>query len=243
MAFWPIALLASYVCLWLAARIGGPTEPLPLIVMIAIVPLVNLPFDWASIGVTRALLRRGCEDHGRWYLRSPIVLGLLDFALGLVLLAALAAALIVALFAADWAAGRVPVVNVEGLLEAIRENPRDAKHYWVYLTLFSTLIPSVLNALIGVFSLVTWSIRPARRWMLAEIPSLYETGHAAMRLAVAGALSGQVFVGVLLTGAGFWLVWQAALQIPFVESGFLQLLQDFAAGCAKFFGVLASKTG
>jgi hypothetical protein len=39
--------------------------------MIALLPLVNLPFDWASIGMTRALLRRGCEDHGIWILRSP----------------------------------------------------------------------------------------------------------------------------------------------------------------------------
>jgi hypothetical protein len=163
-----------------------------------------------------------------------------------VLSGALASTLILALFVADWVvvrAGGVPVMNVEGLLEAIRATPRDAKHYWVYLTVFSTLIPSMLNALIGVLSLVTWSIRSLRNWMLAEIPTLHETGRAATRLAVATALSGQLFVGVLFTGAGFWLVWQAVLQIPFVESGFLRLLQGFAADCTSFFGLVASGGG
>jgi hypothetical protein len=33
--------------------------------------LLNAPFDWASLGLTRALLRRGLELGGWWPRRQP----------------------------------------------------------------------------------------------------------------------------------------------------------------------------
>ena len=65
--------------------------------MFALIPIVNVPFDWASLGLTRALLRRGVEEGAP----SPLWLGLGDFVLGLILLALLAVALIAALQTAD----------------------------------------------------------------------------------------------------------------------------------------------
>ncbi len=59
--FWPVALFACYLILWAEIRLGVRDELLLLLVMLGLVPLVNIPFDWTSIGATRALLRRGCE--------------------------------------------------------------------------------------------------------------------------------------------------------------------------------------
>jgi hypothetical protein len=46
------------------------------LVMIALVPLLNVPFAFASIGFTRGLLRRGIAPHAGTFL--PFMLGLLD---------------------------------------------------------------------------------------------------------------------------------------------------------------------
>ena len=58
----------------------------PLILFLSLLPLLNAPFDWASLGLTRALLRRGLELGG-W---SPFVLALVDALLAAVVIALLA---------------------------------------------------------------------------------------------------------------------------------------------------------
>ena len=139
--------------------------------MLCLVPLVNIPFDWASIGVTRALLRRGCERDAP----SPFLLGVVDFGFGLLLLGLLAAALLTALLAADHVtarAGAAPLIDLPRLFHRLATTPGSAANWWVYLTLFSTMLPSVLNCLIGAFSLISWSLKSLRRWMLEVIPTL-----------------------------------------------------------------------
>ncbi len=203
--------------------------------MIVALPLVNLPFDWASIGMTRALLRRGCEDHGSWPFRSPTVLGMLDFLIGLTLLAALALALVVTLTAADAIvvhAGGKATFDAVGLIERISAEPGNPAHYWVYFTLLSTLLPSFFNLLVGVFSLLTFSMPPVRRWLIATIPTLHEPGLAGTRYQAVFALSTQWFCGVVLTGIGLGLVWQGVLMVPDVEKVVLGPMHVFATWSA-----------
>lgn len=49
----------------------------PLLLFVGLLTLLNAPFDWASLGLTRALLRLGLERGGWW----PLVYGLVDAAL------------------------------------------------------------------------------------------------------------------------------------------------------------------
>ena len=42
--------------------------------VVGLLTLLNAPFDWASLGLTRALLRRGLELGGWW----PYLLALVD---------------------------------------------------------------------------------------------------------------------------------------------------------------------
>ena len=46
----------------------------PLMLFLGLLTLINAPFDWASLGLTRALLHRGLE-RGGWY---PVLYGLVD---------------------------------------------------------------------------------------------------------------------------------------------------------------------
>ncbi|MFZ0506776.1 MAG: hypothetical protein WBE85_11570 [Methylocella sp.] len=58
----------------------------PLLFFLGLLTLLNAPFDWASLGLTRALLRRGPELGG-WY---PYFLALVDAALATLIIALLA---------------------------------------------------------------------------------------------------------------------------------------------------------
>jgi len=57
----------------------------PFLLFLLLLTLLNAPFDWASLGLTRALLRRGLELGGWW----PYVLALVDAALAGIIIAAL----------------------------------------------------------------------------------------------------------------------------------------------------------
>jgi hypothetical protein len=240
LAFWLTALGAVCLGLWFGGRLGSPPGMLSLLLMIGVLPLVNLPFDWASIGMTRALLRRGCEDHGPWPARSPALLGLLDFLFGLAMLAALALVLILAFSAADailWRAGGKPQFDAIGLIDQIAARPGNPAHFWVYFTLLSTLLPSFFNLLVGVFSLLTFSALPVRRWLIVTIPTLPEKGLPGTRWQAVFALSAHWCVGVILTGLGLWLMWQAVLLVPGAERMALDPLRGFAVWCGRLLGV------
>jgi hypothetical protein len=180
--------------------------------MIGLVPLVNVPFDWASVGFTRALLRRGCDPGAP----SPLWLGLLDFAIGLLLLVLLAAALVAALHAVDWLSVRAShkdLIDLPRRLYNLVEKPRDPGNWWIYFTLFSTLIPSALNLLIGSFSLVTVAFPWRRRWLLANIPRLQKEGWDATRKKVLAVLAAQAFLGVFAAGLALWGIASAMLYL------------------------------
>jgi hypothetical protein len=115
--------------------------------------LLNAPFDWASLGLTRALLRRGLELGGWW----PYLLALVDAALAAVIIAALALTMLIGVQAFDALAvhgGGTPILPLEPLFEGIAANPSAPEYWWLYALLLSTMIPSLVNLMIGGASFV-----------------------------------------------------------------------------------------
>jgi hypothetical protein len=224
-------LAVCYICLIGAAWAGAKPSALSLLLMFALVPIVNIPFDWASLGLTRALLRRGAEPGAP----SPLWLGLFDFLLGLVLLALLALALIAALQGADAILRhfhRDAVANVVALLDNIAEHPRDPANYWAYATLFSTLIPSALNAVIGAVSLIGWGLPRVRQWVLPRLLALDRENAKGLRVRVAAVLALQTGAGAALTCLVLWGLWEALLEFPLVFPFVIALLKQFALALA-----------
>jgi hypothetical protein len=187
--------------------------------MLGLVPLVNLPLDWASIGFTRALLRRGCEPDAP----SALWLGLLDFAIGVLLLICLATFLVVALHVADSVvlrAGGKQLINVPARLYQLIVTPRAPANWWIYLTVFSTLIPSAMNLMIGIFSLVTVSFPKHRARLVAKIRGLQGAGLDRTRREILLALGTQAFLGALTSGLVIWGVIAALLLLaPYMLFG------------------------
>lgn len=196
------------VCLIAAATLGTTDDwhiSGPLLLFLGLLTLLNAPFDWASLGLTRALLRRGLE-LGDWW---PYPLAFLD---------ALAAAVIIALLTivcvlgvqtfdtlAQFSGGKDAVLLPLGdLFAGIKADPTAPEYWWVYLLLLSTMIPSLVNLMIGGASLLSgipWFTSLLLRNMPAnEAPPLLERTWMTLLLTV------QMFLGGL-----FGIAVQAAL--------------------------------
>lgn len=63
----------------------------PLLLFLGLLTLLNAPFDWFSLGLTRALLRRGLELGG-W---APYFLAIVDAALAAGVIVALTLAMVI----------------------------------------------------------------------------------------------------------------------------------------------------
>ena len=222
--------------MWDLTRYRFSDNGILLLIMIGLVPLLNIPFDFVAIGFTRGLLRRGIAPRASALL--PFQLGVLDAGIGLLLQLLLAATLVAGLQAADalmrHAGADHPVIDVPARLARLGEAPYAAENWWIYFTLFSTLIPSALNLAAGTISLVTIS-SPRQRMRLCErIRGLGDgKGLGPTRFEIMLGLATPVAFGTLLAGLVLWGLFLLALQAgPFVLRQFL----DFANWCE--FGLL-----
>jgi len=126
----------------------------PLLLFLGLLTLLNTPYDWVSLGLTRALLRRGLELKGRW----PFVLAVADAALAAVIIAVLALTMVIGVQAFDdlaFARSREHILPLDHhLFDDITAHPAGPAYWWVYALLFSTMIPSIINLVIGGASLM-----------------------------------------------------------------------------------------
>ena len=127
----------------------------PMLLFLVVLTLVNAPFDWLTLGLTRALLRRGLELGGWW----PLGVALLDlFAAAMVVCALSIATLwIVQVFTHFTILGGGRLVLEAGqVLEGLADPQRRTapEYWWLYAMLFSTLIPSIVNVTLGALSIL-----------------------------------------------------------------------------------------
>jgi len=200
----------------------------PLLLFLGLLTLLNAPFDWFSVGLTRALLRRGLELGGWW----PYLLALVDAALAAVIIAALALTMLIGVQAFDALAvsgGGTPILPLEPLLGGIATNPSAPEYWWIYALLLSTMIPSLANLIIGGTSLVR-GLPGVPSLLLRYIPErggvLRWDGHW-----IATVLTAQVAVGAALgIVAQVFLVWAILGHVmPFFGLELLDMARDVAA--------------
>ena len=124
---------------------------------LALLPLVNAVFDWLSLGLTRTLLRLAQVQLTAGHPLRASLFGLVDLvvALGfLVALALTATALLqttnLLLPASATGAG----FDLHTTFAAFCRPGIAWEYGWVYVTLFSTLIPTVLHLSLAVFALL-----------------------------------------------------------------------------------------
>jgi hypothetical protein len=97
---------------------------LPPLLILGLLTLLNAPFDWLSLGLTRALLRRGLE-RGDWW---PYPYAVLDALLATGIIAVLAQTMVIGVQAFDELAAhsggeKAAVLPLNTLFDGMAKNP------------------------------------------------------------------------------------------------------------------------
>ncbi|MFD1510611.1 hypothetical protein [Lacimonas salitolerans] len=144
-------------------------------------------------------MRRGLRS------RLPLLWGLADLVIACGLFLALGAALVGTIHGLNALAGAT-LLDLPALLDGARNDP--GAHLWLYLMLFSTIVPTALHAglsLLGVQGLWprAWR-RPVAAWVEQANASPLATLRAALALGVIWTLPLVVMGGIV------WALWQIA---------------------------------
>lgn len=214
----PYMMLLSFVAfmgallfpLWFASlpswRFAGA-----ITLFLVLLTIINAPFDWFAIGLTRAWLRRGLERGGLW----PLWYGVLDLGASVLLVVALAVVTTLCVQSFEQitlAIGAEPIVRVEEVLSDIRRQSfwELPEYWWIYVMLFSTMLPSVVNVSLGALSVMRGI--PAFHSLLGN---RMPRGHAVLiseRWWLAPVLAGQALLSILI-GIGLMFAVFAAVLI------------------------------
>src|SRR5271166_6529130 len=228
--FFLAATLAAFAGVYFLSSLQNWRGVGALLLIFVVLTLVNAPFDWSAVGLTRALLRRGLAPGGL----DPFFYAAVDAIVAPPVIALLA---FVAVFAVQTfddiavlrAGAQARTWPLGPLFEGLETRPRDPEFWWVWLMLFSTLIPSALNLCIAAASLIR-GLPILNTWIVKRMQNA-----AAMRdsdqLLLASALSAQIAGGVLVTGVALYLigVWFLPIWLPFLGG----YVRDFSDALAR----------
>jgi hypothetical protein len=200
----------------------------PLLLFLGLLTLLNAPFDWVSLGLTRALLRRGLELGGWW----PYLLALVDALLAGIIIAVLALTMVMGVQAFDALAvhgGGKPVLPLTPLFDGLATHPEAPEYWWIYALLLSTMIPSLVNLVIGGTALTRTA--PGLPSLLLRSMPAGRAVPAFNRAWVALVLTLQVVGGVILGVAAQALLAVGLIRyvMPWAGLGLLDVARAVAA--------------
>jgi hypothetical protein len=231
-----IIALIFLLCLVAARYLPAQTEPVafawqrltgPLLLFLGLLTLVNAPFDWLSLGLTRLLLRWGVELKGP----APYILALIDALAASLLITLLAIAMVGAtdLFnnLAELGGGEKARIlpPTQFYLATLAKTPHATEFWWLYATLYSTMLPSIINLFIAGFSFLR-GLPPLRAFLLhAMRPG--ETMPAGRRFAAALILTLQTAVAAIFAvGAQAFLGWIVLWRfLPWLGGDILEIAE------------------
>jgi hypothetical protein len=226
--FLPAMILACFAAAAFLSPLADWVDAGPLLLFLGLLTLLNAPFDWASLGLTRALLRRGLELGGWW----PYLLALVDATLAVGIIALLALVMVIGVQAFDELAvhgGGKPVLPLDTLFDGIAKNPAAPEYWWAYALLLSSMIPSLINLAIGGMAFtrgIPWLARLILNW----IPEGKAVPEYKRQLVTIG-LTLQMFAGAGLgIAAQAFLAWGLIFHVmPWIGLDLLDMARAVAA--------------
>jgi len=223
----PAAIAVCLSASLLLSSLEGWRTAGPLLLFFGLLTLINAPFDWASLGLTRALLRRGLELGG-W---SPYLLAIADAIFAVIIVVLLIFVMVIAVQAFDHLAehgGGAPVLVLNRFLAGIAEYPGAPEYWWLYALLLSTMIPSLLNLFIGGTALMRAA--PGLPQLLLRYMPAGRAVPIFDRAWVAFVLTAQVAVGVILgvMAQAFLALGLIGYVMPWLAIGLLDLARYIA---------------
>ncbi len=129
-----------------------------------ILPLVNTPLDWLSLGITRALLQSIRFNHHQAV--KALLWGLLDLVIALCALFLVSGAVVGIVSIANPFAV-MPIVDLRATFTSLGSPDNWRDNLWIYFMLLSTLVPTTIHfALAG--GAVTLSVTQKRRMQILK---------------------------------------------------------------------------
>jgi hypothetical protein len=191
------------------------------LVFLGVLPLFNAVFDYASIGLTRYLLRRGLATP-----RAAWAWGITDLVAAIAAFILLGCALIAMIHLMNGAANP-PVLDLPALFSDLHDPVRRGDYGWLYLMLFSTFVPTFLHFSISLWSVMALPPRAVRVWV-ADRFALFQTSTAAEWSAVAalGIMATVIIAGPVL--AVLFILTRLWDAYPWIGDGFLCVFENFA---------------
>ena len=220
----PAAALGGFMLLlWLALCVASVAAPTMIergrtsFLFLGFLPLLNAAADFASVGLTRWLLRRGVRGNLAWHAG-------LDALSALAVLLALGFALIATVHLAR-PAGGAPLIDLAALFADLRDPVAAHDYYWLYFCFFSTLLPTALHLGIGCFGLFTLISKPLGRPIAAGLASPIEATQRAASLAFTICFALAVWLpAMLIWQALVWLGRPALDALLWAFEGFARLI-------------------
>jgi hypothetical protein len=224
-------LLATFAAAYVLSTLESWEKTGVLMVVFGVLTLVNAPFDWGAIGLTRALLRRGLAPGGY----GPYFYALIDaiVAVPLIMLLAFATVVAVQMFkdiAVLHAGPKARILPLGPLFERLENNPGDPTLWWIWLMLFSTLIPSLFNLVIGAAAFLR-GLPFMNNWILSRM-SIGKAMPDSERPLVASALAGQLVGGMFISGVLLYLL--ADYVVPLGLPALGAYIRDFSETLAAY---------
>jgi hypothetical protein len=231
LAFVVLAMIAlCFLAAAFIAHLEAWNKAGPMLLFLGLLTLINAPFNWASLGLTRALLRRGLELKGWW----PYLLALVDAASAAVIVAALALVIVIGVqafneLAVHGGGENATVLPLDTLFDGIATNPAAPQYWWAYALLLSSMIPSLINLAIGGMAL-TRGIPGVSGLLLDWIPEGREVPDYRRPLA-ALVITGQMFAGAFLgIAAQAFLAWGLIFHVmPLIGPDLLDMARAVAS--------------
>lgn len=162
--FYTVQLLLLAV--WLLKSNAFGSGDLNFKLFLFLLPLVNAPLDWLSLGVTRGLLQSVRTGHHGGKL--AVAWGLLDLLVALVFLFIISAVMVLMISFMGVVAGE-SLMDLPALFAALRNNPKDASHWWVYFMLLSTLVPTLFHFVLAGGAITFWLPQRLRQQLVSSL--------------------------------------------------------------------------
>ncbi len=164
-------------------------------VFLTLLPLCNALFDLISYALTLSIIRFNLNSPRPW------LWGFVDLGLACILFLSLGATLVVVVHGLNVMAG-VPLIDLQAVFGGVYDRPSD--YVWLYLMLFSTILPTGIHAMIALISLQGWCPLLLR----ARLGSLVINASKGPLYAICASL-GLALVWTVFVSSSLGLIWIA----------------------------------
>lgn len=196
------------------------TNGLYFTLFFAIFPLFNALADFASIGLTRYLLRLGLNDtpNSTEKTKSVAPYAILDLIGAAIIFALLGCSLITYIHYVRPMDG-TQLLDLTGLFKELKTDP--AQYWWLGFLLFTTLLPTIFHAGVALYAFVF--LRPV--WLRQVLISGLKSNEPAQRQT---ANRFDLFLFTVVLWFVFWIAWTTITHIPKILNHIIAFFETYA---------------